>query len=142
VGQELLIGLPEHFTKPPVSFGKSAVLLSRLPLDLVRNLTVIRAVVDSYHMSYSMIRTSMALDASTLKALADLAARWEVSKAEVLRRAVRQLKETADREAALPAPGAALDWLQTGGGLSPAEAAQFREQVQQEREAKHYWWEA
>ena len=40
-----------------------------------------------------------------------------------MRRAVRRLKEEADREAALPTPLAALDWLQKSGGLSPAEAA-------------------
>ena len=93
-------------------------------------------------MSYLLLRTSMALDEPTLKALAELAGRWKVSKAEVLRRAVRRLKEEADREAALPTPLAALDWLQKSGGLSPAEAAQFREEVQQERAAKRYWWEA
>ena len=93
-------------------------------------------------MSYLLTRTSMALDAWTIKALSDLALRWEVSKAEVLRRAVRRLKEEADREASLPNPLAALDWLQNQGGLPPAEAAQFREEVRLEREAKRYWWEA
>ncbi len=91
--------------------------------------------------SYSLKRTSMALDVFTLKTLAELAQRWSVSKAEVIRQAVRQAKEAADRESNLPQPLKALDWLQEGGGLTLNEASAFREEVRAEREAKVHWWE-
>lgn len=99
-------------------------------------------MVTYYHMSYTLTRTSMALDQWTLHALNDLADRWGVSKAEVMRRAVRQAREEADREATQPKPLQALDWLQAGGGITVQEAAAFREEVQAERQAKRYWWEA
>ena len=92
--------------------------------------------------SYSLIRTSMSLDTGTLGTLDTLAKRWSVSKAEVMRRAVRHLKEEADREDARPSPVAALDWLQGGGGLTVAEGEDFKKAVQAERKAKRYWWEA
>jgi hypothetical protein len=93
-------------------------------------------------MTYSLKRTSMALDGWTLSALKELAKKWGVSKAEVMRRAVKQAKETANREQNLPKPIEALDWLQNGGGLTVKEAESFREEVQAERQAKRYWWEA
>lgn len=93
-------------------------------------------------MAYTLMRTSMALDHWTLQALKDLAERWGVSKAEVMRRAVRQAKEEADRKAIQPKPIEALDWLQAGGGITAQEATVFREEMQAERQAKRYWWEA
>jgi predicted transcriptional regulator len=92
-------------------------------------------------MSYELTRTSMALDQGTLHALKELAEHWQVSKAEVMRRAVKRVKEEVEREAALPKPLDALNWLQKGGGLSVQEAESFREEVQAERQAKRYWWE-
>ena len=99
-------------------------------------------MVSSYHMTYNLTRTSMALDGGTLLALKQLAKRWGVSKAEVMRRAVRRAKEETEREAAQPRPLEALDWLQQGGGLSVKEAETFRKEVRSERLAKKYWWEA
>lgn len=93
-------------------------------------------------MIYRLTRTSMALDQWTLQALKSLAEKWGTSRAEILRRAVKKLKEEADREAAQPAPLEALEWLQNGGGLRVQEADRFREEVQAEREAKRFWWEA
>ncbi len=93
-------------------------------------------------MTYALTRTSMALDGWTLRALKELAARWGVSKAEVMRRAVKQAKDVADRDAALPKPLEALEWLHKGGGLTVREATAHREQVHAERQAKQYWWEA
>jgi Arc/MetJ-type ribon-helix-helix transcriptional regulator len=89
-------------------------------------------------MSYRMIRTSMSLDAATLETMDTLAKRWSVSKAEVLRRAIRHLKEESDRESRKPSPLQALDWLQGGGGLSVKEGEEFKKAVHAER----YWWEA
>ena len=99
-------------------------------------------MVSRYHMTYTLTRTSMALDGGTLLALNQLAKRWGVSKAEVMRRAVRRAKEEAEHEASQPRPLEALDWLQEGGGLSVKEAEGFRKEVQAERVAKKYWWEA
>jgi Arc/MetJ-type ribon-helix-helix transcriptional regulator len=93
-------------------------------------------------MSYRMIRTSMSLDRGTLDSMDALAKRWAVSKAEVMRRAIRRIKEEAEREDQLPSPLKALDWLQQGGGLSVAEGDAFKKAVQEERSAKRYWWEA
>jgi len=92
-------------------------------------------------MTYALTRTSMALDGFTLLTLKELATKWHTSKAEVLRRAVRHLKEHTEREEAMPKPLQALDWLQAGGGLTLQEAESFREEVQAERAAKRYWWE-
>ena len=94
-----------------------------------------------YHMAYLFTRTSMALDTWTLRALGELAKKWDTSKAEVMRRAVKKIKEEADREIEHPKPLEALDWLQKGGGLTVKEAAKFREEVKAERQAKIYWWE-
>ncbi len=66
-------------------------------------------------------RTSMALDAGTLRALKDLSEKWRISKAEVIRRAVRQLNDKAEQEDRATAPLEALDWLQQGGGLVTAD---------------------
>jgi Arc/MetJ-type ribon-helix-helix transcriptional regulator len=98
----------------------------------------------NYHMSnatYRLTRTSMALDGWTIKALDDLSARLSASKAEVIRRAVREMKDRSDREISAPKPLEALDWLQNGGGLPAGEAAEFRSAMVAERSAKKYWWE-
>ncbi|MBN8419326.1 MAG: CopG family transcriptional regulator [Verrucomicrobia bacterium] len=93
-------------------------------------------------MSYSLTRTSMALDQATLRGLASLAKKWGVSKSEVMRRAVSHLKELEDMKDQCPKPLKALDWLQNGGGLTVQEAEAFRADVQAEREAKRQWWES
>jgi Arc/MetJ-type ribon-helix-helix transcriptional regulator len=92
--------------------------------------------------TYRLTRTSMALDGWTIKALDTLSERLRTSKAEVIRRAVREMKERSDREAAAPKPLEALDWLQSGGGLVAEEAAEYRAAMTAERNAKKYWWEA
>jgi len=97
-----------------------------------------------YHMSdetYKLTRTSMALDGGTIRALDELSERLQTSKAEVIRRAVREMKDRSDREAAAPKPLEALEWLQSGGGLVAEEAAGYRAAMVAERNAKRYWWE-
>jgi hypothetical protein len=91
--------------------------------------------------TYRLTRTSMALDGWTISALEDLSARLKTSKAEVIRRAVREMKDRSDRELSAPSPLEALDWLQNGGGLPAGEAAEFRSAMVAERHAKKYWWE-
>ena len=92
-------------------------------------------------MTYTLTRTSMALDQNTLRALDYLAKKWEVSKAEVMRRAVKRVKEDTDLKDQQPKPLEALDWLQKGGGLTAREGEKFRKEVRAERQAKRYWWE-
>ena len=64
-----------------------------------------------------------------------------VSKAEVMRWAVRRIKEEEDMQDQCPKPLQALDWLQNGGGLTVQVTEAFRDEVQAERDAKRYWWE-
>jgi hypothetical protein len=98
--------------------------------------------VTSYHMAYALTRTSMALDQFTLGVLDLLSQKWGVPKAEVMRRAVRKLKEAEEMKENCPKPLEALDWLQNGGGMTVQDADAFREEVRAEREAKRNWWEA
>ena len=88
-----------------------------------------------------LIRTSVSLDQGTLDTLAELAQRWSISKAEVMRRSIRKLKEEADTEDKSPTPLQALNWLQDGAGLSVEEGEAFKAEVVAERAAKRYWWE-
>jgi len=93
-------------------------------------------------MSESLTRTSMALDTWTVQALRYLSEKWNISKAEVIRRAVRQLKEKAEAEEQTVDPLQALEWLQNGGGLVAEDAEKFRADVVAERQERKYWWES
>jgi Arc/MetJ-type ribon-helix-helix transcriptional regulator len=84
----------------------------------------------------------MSLDTGTLAALDSLAKRWSVSKAEVMRRAIRKMNEDVVAEDARPSPLQALEWLQGGAGLSVEEGEKFKADVADERQAKRYWWES
>ncbi len=90
----------------------------------------------------TLVRTSVSLDTGTLAHLDSLAKRWSVSKAEVMRRAIRQVKAEADAEDQRPSPLQALEWLQNGAGLSVAEGEEFKVDIAAERQAKRYWWES
>jgi predicted transcriptional regulator len=89
----------------------------------------------------TLVRTSVSLDTGTLGVLDELAKRWDVSKAEVMRRAIRRVREDVEAEDQRPSPLQAMEWLQNGAGLSVAEGAEFKETLQAERLAKRYWWE-
>ncbi len=89
----------------------------------------------------TLVRTSVSLDTGTLGVLDELAKRWDVSKAEVMRRAIRRLREDVEAEDQRPSPLQAMEWLQSGAGLSVAEGAEFKVDIQAERVAKRYWWE-
>ncbi len=95
-------------------------------------------------MSYAttLVRTSVSLDTGTLGVLDSLAKRWSISKAEVMRRAIRKIQAEVEAEDKRPSPLQALEWLQTGAGLSVAEGADFKADIAEERQAKHYWWES
>lgn len=107
-------------------------------------LTAFTKCTTRYHMSYvtPLVRTSVSLDTVTLGVLDSLAKRWSVSKAEVMRRAIRRVQEEVDAEDKRPSPLQALEWLQNGAGLSVAEGESFKADVEAERAAKLYWWES
>jgi len=85
-------------------------------------------------------RTSMSLDTDTLDSIESLATKWQTSKSEVIRRALRKIREDEAMKAARMTPVQALEWLQENG-ISQAEADTLMEEVRLEREAKKYWWE-
>lgn len=96
-----------------------------------------------YHMSYASlwIRTRVSVDSATLEMLDSLAQRWGVSKAEVMRRAIRKMQEEVEAEDKHPTPLQAMEWLQGSGGLTVREGEDFKTDVLTERQAKRYWWE-
>ena len=84
----------------------------------------------------------MSLDTGTLESLAALAKRSGISKAEVVRRAIRKMKEEAVNDAKRPSPLRALEWLQGDTGLTVADGADFKADIEAERSAKRYGWES
>jgi hypothetical protein len=77
-------------------------------------------------------RTTFALDAATAMRLKRLAARWQVSQAEVVRRAVAQA-EFAEASAK-PDPVAMLKALHAGSqGLDPKTARAYIAEVREDR---------
>ena len=82
-------------------------------------------------MATHTVKTTYALDVETVRTLEDLARRWNVSKSEALRRAIRA--------SSVQAPGAgltpiqALDRLQRRLGLTPRGAAGWAAQARAER---------
>lgn len=85
-------------------------------------------------------RTSMSLDLETVGALESLATKWNTSKSEVIRRAVRKVKEDEAMKEIRMTPIQAMKWLQENG-ISQEQADTMREEIRLEREAKRYWWE-
>jgi hypothetical protein len=75
-------------------------------------------------------RTTFALDESTMVRIKNLAALWKVSQAEVVRRAV------SFAQATVPASSPRIlfeDFLQSGNGLDSKVAAQYLEEVREDR---------
>lgn len=80
-------------------------------------------------------RTAFALDDTTAQRLRILAARWQVSQAEVVRRSVEQAEKAA--APARPDPAAVLRKLfATGGGLDPEKGNAYIAEVYEDR--KHW----
>ena len=82
-------------------------------------------------MAITSIRTTYALDLETVRALEKMARRWDVSKSEALRRAIR-LTAGQDRPGSADAL-AALDALQDSLGLSASEAGRWSGRTRSER---------
>ncbi|MCC7034773.1 MAG: ribbon-helix-helix protein, CopG family [Acidobacteria bacterium] len=82
-------------------------------------------------MAIPTVKTTYTVDAETKRVLDELAARWEVSRSEALRRAIRQAAGAAgagDRQAALEA-------LQQQAGMTSGRARRWERAVRAERRA-------
>lgn len=84
-------------------------------------------------MSLTTYRTTFALDAATARRLKTLAARWHVSQAEVVRRAIELAEKSADEER--PDPVAMLEALHAqGNGLNQKIGDSYLAQVRKDRQ--------
>ncbi|MGH7646327.1 MAG: ribbon-helix-helix protein, CopG family [Gemmatimonadales bacterium] len=83
-------------------------------------------------MARTTIKGTYALDAKTVRALEEMARRWNVSKSEALRRAI---EASARAGAAAPDALAALDALQRSLALDAEAAAAWVRRVRSERRA-------
>lgn len=84
-------------------------------------------------MALPTVKTTYTIDLETKRALDRLAARWDVSKSEALRRAIRQAagaSRVTDRLAA-------LDTLQRRAQLTHTQAARWTDALRAERHANH-----
>ncbi len=85
-------------------------------------------------MATTTVKTTYALDLETVGALDALARRWNVSKSEAMRRAIRASASVHEVNVP-PEPLQALDELQKVLALAPAAAARWSSQVRAERRA-------
>jgi Ribbon-helix-helix protein, copG family len=85
-------------------------------------------------MATTTVKTTYALDLETVGALDSLARRWNVSKSEAMRRAIRA-SAAAHALNVPPQPLQALDELQKVLAMAPAVAARWSSQVRTERRA-------
>lgn len=78
-----------------------------------------------------MIKTTYSLDVESVRALEEMASRWQVSKSEALRRAIRASAQTlpSEQERATEA----LDRLQQSLALAPDAADRWASDVRAER---------
>jgi hypothetical protein len=83
-------------------------------------------------MATTTIKSTYALDVETVGALDALARRWNVSKSEALRRAIRA-SAVAHAVNGPPEPLQALDELQKVLALAPAAAARWSSRVRADR---------
>jgi len=83
-------------------------------------------------MATSKIKSTYSLDVETVRQLEDVARRWNVSKSEVLRRAIRSAAalESPDQDAL-----DALDRLQRSMDLTEKHSAAWAKRVREERTA-------
>lgn len=85
-------------------------------------------------MATPTIKSTYALDVETVGALDALARRWNVSKSEAMRRAIRA-SAAAHAVTVAPEPVQALDELQKALALGTAAAARWSNQVRADRRA-------
>lgn len=90
-------------------------------------------------MSTTLKRTSMALDLETIESLDYLSDLWHTSKAEVIRRVVKQTKEDEKKKQPKRTPVEALQWLMDNP-ISPEEAKEARRRIKEGRESWRDHW--
>ena len=84
-------------------------------------------------MASTMVKTTYSLDVETVRALEDLAKRWDVPKSEALRRAIRTVSQEASSK---PSDALrALDEIHKSFPLSLAEAHHWEKAISAERRA-------
>ncbi|MGO9607216.1 MAG: ribbon-helix-helix protein, CopG family [Candidatus Binataceae bacterium] len=91
-------------------------------------------------MARTSIKSTYALDVETIRKLDRVAARWKVSKSEVLRRAIDVVAR--DQFGETPPPLQALDELQKSVKLTRKRIEQWSRKVRSERaetSARHEW---
>jgi hypothetical protein len=76
-------------------------------------------------MATQSVKTTYSLDVETVRTLEDLARRWNVSKSEALRRAIRASSGRAATEELTPVED--LDQVQRSLGLTPQNAGRRHE---------------
>jgi hypothetical protein len=87
-------------------------------------------------MAVTSIRTTYALDLETVRTLEKMAQRWDVSKSEALRRAIRF---AADQDLSGSASAlAALDALQDSLDLSASQTRRWSERTRRERRSSSF----
>ena len=77
-------------------------------------------------------RTTFSFDRDTMRRLKNLAAKWQVSQAEVVRRALSQAECPPSPEKADPV--VALKAYHARGGLNPKKAEAYLSEVREDRE--------
>jgi hypothetical protein len=82
-------------------------------------------------MATQRVKTTYALDVETVRTLEDLARRWNVSKSEALRRAIRAVSVLPPMEELTAVQ--ALDRLQGSLGLTPGSAGRWAAAVRTQR---------
>ena len=85
-------------------------------------------------MATQTVKTTYALDVETVRSLDDLARRWNVSKSEALRRAIRAASVSTPAEGLTPIQ--ALDRVQRSLGLTPQHTARWAAAAHAERRAR------
>jgi hypothetical protein len=91
-------------------------------------------------MARTSVKSTYALDVETVRKLDRVAARWKVSKSEVLRRAIEVVAR--DQLGEPPPPLQALDELQKSVKLTKQRTEKWSREVRGEREktsARHEW---
>jgi predicted transcriptional regulator len=91
-------------------------------------------------MARTSVKSTYSLDVETIRKLDRIAARWRVSKSEVLRRAIEVVAR--DQLEDVPSPLQALDELQKSLKLTKQQADSWSRQVRTERtntSARHEW---
>ena len=84
-------------------------------------------------MTIALKRTSMALDTETINALESLSKKWAVSKAEVMRRAIKKIKQ--EETETLSDAKQALQWLKDSGPEDKKQAQLDCEEASTQRKS-------